>query len=209
MKNIKSSFAPLGVPLEFNWSIFILLGLLVMSFQMNGFALFGILLSSLIAHEYSHVWMAQRVGLYVHRVLITMFGGAAFIDVKTYDPNKELKIAVAGPIASILLAAVGFVSFKFFPNFITSSLFVINLALGVFNMLPLYPMDGGRVFHAIVYKLVNNPLIAINITTITTTILGAAGFCAALYYGAIWVAIILAIVVSLAWAQRKSIVYDV
>jgi Zn-dependent protease/CBS domain-containing protein len=112
---------------------------------------------SVLAHELSHAVVARRLGLRVKDITLFVFGGAATLEGEPKRPRDEALIAAAGPLASLavgaallgidlllnqpqLLAAVGTLAF-------------LNLTLGLFNLIPGFPMDGGRILHSILWKL--------------------------------------------------------
>ena len=116
----------------------------------------------LFAHELSHAVVAKAHGIPVHKITLFLLGGVAQIEKEASDPKTEFWMAIVGPITSGLL---GFVMFALarFSGWIpwTSAttpgtallvwLGYINLALGAFNMIPGFPLDGGRVLHAILW----------------------------------------------------------
>jgi len=117
-------------------------------------ALAGIaLVGCVIVHELSHVWFAVRRGLHVRAIRVYMFGGYSVID-GSPTPSTEALVSVAGPAASMLLAlAIGMVV----PIVGTESiggrtlyaLALANLAIGLFNLIPGFPLDGGRLLRGL------------------------------------------------------------
>lgn len=114
-----------------------------------------------ILHELGHSLTARRYGIGVPRILLLPIGGMAEMDRIPRKPSQELLITVAGPavnfaIVFILAAIVGLPSgFPFHPVFEDSFrglwhlLLHANLIMGVFNLAPVFPMDGGRIFRAL------------------------------------------------------------
>lgn len=114
--------------------------------------------SSIIFHELSHSITAVRHGMTIPEITLFVFGGVAHLTEDPPDPPTELKIALAGPLASIFLAVIFWLIESVLqgraPELITAVfqyLSWINLALAIFNLVPGYPLDGGRVFRAIVW----------------------------------------------------------
>ena len=111
---------------------------------------------SVLFHELAHSAVAQRYKIRVLSITLFLFGGLARIG---REPNKaiqEFNIAIAGPLASAFLAGAFFLSTLLFPDSkiigaVSTYLWQTNLALAVFNMLPGFPLDGGRIFRAIVW----------------------------------------------------------
>jgi Zn-dependent protease/predicted transcriptional regulator len=111
---------------------------------------------SVVTHELSHSFMAIRSGIKISEITLFIFGGMARLSEEADDPKTEFKIAIVGPLTSFALAIV----FWLIRNAIQGdqpSIIVeifgylawINVALGVFNLIPGFPLDGGRVFRAV------------------------------------------------------------
>jgi Zn-dependent protease/CBS domain-containing protein len=117
--------------------------------------------ASVIFHELAHSLVARAYKIPVVSITLFVFGGLARIG---RDPSKaiqEFNIAVAGPIASLFLAAAFFgvtlVSPESaMPGALARSLALTNLTLALFNLLPGFPLDGGRIFRAIVWGITKN-----------------------------------------------------
>jgi Zn-dependent protease/predicted transcriptional regulator len=115
---------------------------------------------SIVIHELSHATVGNRLGQPVDRISLFIFGGMAHLGHEPTDPNAELKIAAAGPITSIALGLLflwigGIIGPKgAYPMW--SSVFqylgYINIALALFNLLPGFPLDGGRIVRAIEWR---------------------------------------------------------
>jgi Zn-dependent protease/CBS domain-containing protein len=113
--------------------------------------------ASVLAHEFSHALVARRFGLKVAGITLFIFGGATSIEGDARTPREEALIALAGPASSIvigaaLLGAGALVDVRE-ARALLGWLGVINLVLGAFNLVPGYPMDGGRVLRAILWHL--------------------------------------------------------
>jgi Zn-dependent protease/predicted transcriptional regulator len=114
--------------------------------------------ASILIHELSHSITAVRLGIQIPEITLFVFGGVAHIAEEPADPETELKIAIVGPLASFALALIFWIIYVAImgsvPTIITAIfeyLAWINLALGVFNLVPGYPLDGGRIFRALVW----------------------------------------------------------
>lgn len=111
---------------------------------------------SVLFHELSHSVVALRYKIRVHSITLFIFGGLARIG---RDPNKaiqEFNIAVAGPLSSFFLAGLFYLLSRVFPSSemvgaLANWLAWINGSLAVFNLLPGFPLDGGRIFRAIIW----------------------------------------------------------
>ncbi|NLJ33724.1 MAG: peptidase M50 [Firmicutes bacterium] len=104
-------------------------------------------------HELAHVLVAWHYGYRVKEIELLPFGGVARIedlDLASLDPEVEINIALAGPLQNLLLAGVGF-ALRYFLVWQEgpASFFIhCNLVLAVFNLLPVLPLDGGRIYRA-------------------------------------------------------------
>lgn len=113
--------------------------------------------SSVLAHELGHAFVALRNSVPVRAITLFFFGGVAEITREPRSAGAEFRIAIAGPLVSIALAGLfGLVALaaQSLPAIAAPALWLarINLILAVFNMLPAFPLDGGRVLRAILWK---------------------------------------------------------
>jgi len=114
---------------------------------------------SLLLHELSHAVMATRRGLPVREITLFALGGISQIEGEAPDANTEFRIAAAGPATSVLIGLIchGLARLAAAPGLaplaeMLSWLGYINLALAGFNLLPGYPLDGGRILRSILWK---------------------------------------------------------
>ncbi len=112
---------------------------------------------SVLVHELAHCVVARRFGLPVRRVLLYPLGGYSEIEQEPGTPGREALISGAGPVVSLALAGIGYLLSRAvgagLPHQLISQLFVANLIVGIFNLLPGLPLDGGRIFRAGVWKV--------------------------------------------------------
>ncbi|SDM52300.1 site-2 protease family protein [Maricaulis salignorans] len=116
---------------------------------------------SIIAHELAHTFVGRALGMPINRVTLFMFGGAAELEEEPKSPMIELVMALAGPLMSLFLALVfsqlAMLDLAGGPQaplaMVLAYLGLINLLLGLFNMLPAFPLDGGRVLRALIWLL--------------------------------------------------------
>jgi Zn-dependent protease len=118
---------------------------------------------SVFGHELSHALMARAEGIEIEEIVLHPFGGLARLRSEPQNPRAELRIAVAGPAASFLFALLAFVGAKIaaLGNYeATVVVFFLlasgNLLLALFNLFPGYPLDGGRVLRAIIWRRSGN-----------------------------------------------------
>lgn len=117
-----------------------------------------LLFASVLVHELGHAFAARRYGIDTPDITLLPIGGVARLARMPDDPKQELAIALAGPLASLALAlvlylAIGPVSLEelraMSTQAIPARLMVANLALALFNLIPAFPLDGGRVLRAL------------------------------------------------------------
>jgi Zn-dependent protease len=139
----------LGFPIRVHVTLLLFLGIVFMW----GGGWFGLLLiiavfASVIAHELGHALVARTAGLPIADISLYPFGGMARMLVPPRTAAEEIRMAIAGPIVSFVLGV-----FFLFVGWLSDQATVgvlakINLLLGVFNLIPALPMDGGRVLRA-------------------------------------------------------------
>jgi Zn-dependent protease len=111
--------------------------------------------AALVAHEVGQGLVARRAGIGVSSITLFVFGGVASLEGEPQRPRDELAIAIAGPIVSVLIAAGAFaLSLLPFPPIVVEPLrwlARVNAGVAVFNLLPGFPLDGGRVLRGILW----------------------------------------------------------
>jgi Zn-dependent protease len=126
-------------------------------------AVFVVLLyASVLVHELSHSIVARAYGLPVRRILLYPLGGISEIEREPQTPAREFTVSAAGPALSLVLAAAGYGLMKVVPGgtigwTIVSQFRWANLVVGLFNLLPGLPLDGGRMLRAIIWKITGRP----------------------------------------------------
>lgn len=110
-----------------------------------------------LLHEFGHALMAKRFGVGTRRITLWPIGGIAELERNPDDPRAEMWIAAAGPlvnfaIAALLAPAVLLLGTGGLLGTVLISLLSANLLLGAFNLIPAFPMDGGRVFRALLER---------------------------------------------------------
>jgi Zn-dependent protease/CBS domain-containing protein len=164
-----------GIPIGLHLSWFLIFGLVTWSLAAGFFPveyptlpslaywLLGAVTSllffgSVLVHELGHAFVALRNQIPVRGITLFIFGGIAQIGRESPSPGVEFRIAIAGPLTSLGLAA-GFGGLwlldQYIPYLAVPSLWLarINLLLALFNMIPGFPLDGGRVLRALIWKL--------------------------------------------------------
>jgi Zn-dependent protease/CBS domain-containing protein len=119
---------------------------------------------SVLVHELSHSVVARGFGLPVRRILLHPLGGISEIEREAPTPGREFAVAGAGPALSLALGAVGWGLAQLVPDGVTGALIrqlmFANIIVGVFNLLPGLPLDGGRMLRAVIWKITKKPTTA-------------------------------------------------
>lgn len=154
--------SPFGIPFRLHWS-FPALVVLIVGQMINALGVDPGLVVGLVAalgitvsvglHELGHALAARRYGIGTRDITLYPFGGVASIERMPEDPDQELVIAFAGPAVNFVLAAIGgWVWLGTGSNLYVVPFVLTNLIMGLFNLIPAFPMDGGRVLRAILTK---------------------------------------------------------
>ena len=115
---------------------------------------------SIVLHEFAHSWVARRNGLPMKGITLFIFGGVAEMTEEPPSPEVEFRVAVAGPIASIVISVACFamtlagrqVPLPVPVTGVLAYLALINLVLVAFNAVPAFPLDGGRVLRSVLWR---------------------------------------------------------
>ena len=132
----------------------------------------ALLFFSVVLHEVGHSYVARQNGIRILGIRLFIFGGVAQLDRDPDSPEIELKIALAGPAVSALLAFL-FYQMSQFPMDVVGVPFIlmthfltnVNIAMALFNMIPGFPLDGGRILRAILWKVKSDYFRATKIAT--------------------------------------------
>lgn len=119
-----------------------------------------LLFVTVLIHELSHALVARRRGLPVNRITLFIFGGVSHLERQPATAGEEFQIAVAGPAMSLAIGIITGAAGLFIASDKAEALLlylsVVNLILAVFNIIPGFPLDGGRVFRSIVWRRTNS-----------------------------------------------------
>jgi Zn-dependent protease/predicted transcriptional regulator len=162
-----------GVEVRLNWSLIAVVALIVWSLADGvfpsqnpglshntylGMAIVAavLFLASILLHELGHSWVARHEGIEVDSITLWLFGGVSQFKSQFKSPGAEFRTAVTGPLVSIGLGVVFvLIAVAHPPSYVdgvAAWLGYINLILGVFNLIPAAPLDGGRVLHAALWR---------------------------------------------------------
>ena len=169
---------PFGIPVYISPYWFLIAGLFILLYA-NSAVLAGssgvrylvaaafvvLLYVSVLVHELSHSLVARGFGLPVRRILLYPLGGFSEIEQEPPTPGREFLVSAAGPVLSLALAAAGYgiieaVHPRGLTGLLIQQLVWANLLVGLFNLLPGLPLDGGRMLRAGVWKLTGKPAAA-------------------------------------------------
>jgi len=133
-----------------------------------------LLFASVLAHEYGHALTARAFGIRTPKIVLHIFGGVAFLESEPRKPSHEFWITVAGPAVSLVLGVTFLTALFLFsitnvqmPVLSTICLYIgmMNMVLAIFNCLPGFPMDGGRIVRAAIWGITGNYLLATRIAS--------------------------------------------
>jgi Zn-dependent protease len=126
-----------------------------------GLTLAVLLYLSVLLHEASHALMAQHYGLTVTSITLHFLGGATEIDGEPETPGREFGVSVVGPLTSLAVGVVAYGVLQVLPDGLlrlaVGMLAYSNLVVGVLNLVPGLPLDGGRVLRALVWQVTGDP----------------------------------------------------
>jgi stage IV sporulation protein FB len=164
-----------------------------------GVIVFLLLFTIVVLHELGHSFAAQYYGIPVKQIVLLPIGGVAQLSRIPEAPSQEFVIAIAGPLVNFILAlimiVIGFIAGQglgwispraivanmgdLSPGAIVNYVFISNLFLGIFNLIPAFPMDGGRVLRALLatqMSYVRATRIAVNVGQTLAMLFGLWGF---------------------------------
>jgi len=215
-----------GIPVDLHPSLLLIIGMFAVVNQAVGLpwylvAVLGILkaciiYASVLAHEYGHALTARKFGFRTQKILLMIFGGAAFIEGDWVDsrPKDSIKISLAGPAVSLALAIVflllAYGTASIFNLTVANPLIelfawtmIINAILFVFNLLPITPLDGGRVYRAILIMKFGLRK-ATDVAYYTTVVLGTVLAIVSLAFSSLFTAAIAISLIFMAYQERKN-----
>ena len=142
---------------------------------------------SLLLHELAHCIVAERNGMTIRKITLFLLGGVSDFEDEPKDATVELNVAAAGPLTSLAIAAIFFVLWFIsavakLSAIVQAPVFylaLVNLIMAVFNFIPAYPMDGGRMLRALLWRrngdIVRSTKIATDVGQAFATIIMALG----------------------------------
>ena len=179
-----------------------------------------LIFGSVLFHEFAHSFMALARGMKVESITLFIFGGAAVLKSEPRRPSDEFFIAVVGPASSLLLALIFLMLSITLPldvpaRVLLTQLAFINGGLALFNLLPGFPLDGGRVFRAIVWGITGSMRRGTTIATIVGQVFaigliafGLIFFIRGVYLSGVWLIFIGWFLNGAAAANRRQVSRD-
>lgn len=182
-----------GTEVQLHWTFFLLTVWIVLSEVLSGASVDRVLFNlqfilavmiCVLFHEMGHMLAAKKFGIKTTKMVLLPVGGISTVDKTTQSPKEELLITLAGPLVNIIIAVLLFFVipvrdymgynfleyFTFLNEFSVRNffffLFVVNVALAVFNLIPAFPLDGGRILRAVL----DVKLTRVKATRVATTI---------------------------------------
>jgi len=159
MKTSLRIFKIFGIPIELDFSFLILI-ISIYLLAFSGFislemaVLITLIFVTVVIHELSHSYVALHFGVKIEKILLLPIGGIAKMEEIPRVPRQELLISIAGPLTNLIIAATfyGIQSTRILPQTITNfigNFILVNIVLALFNLIPAFPMDGGRILRAL------------------------------------------------------------
>jgi Zn-dependent protease/CBS domain-containing protein len=189
----------LGIDVNMHITFLLLIGWVVLSYYLQGSTLVATaegvvfilaLFACVVLHEYGHALTARRYGIKTRDITLLPIGGLARLEKMPDEPSQELRVALAGPAVNVVIAAVLFaaltvtsgavppISLSLGRGSFFEQLMVVNVVLVLFNMIPAFPMDGGRVVRALLamrMEYTRSTHIAANLGQSIAVLLGLIG----------------------------------
>ncbi|GHO62217.1 peptidase M50 [Ktedonobacter sp. SOSP1-52] len=232
-----ATIAGIDIHINLSWIIILLLLTISLStglfprsfpgFTSSTYFLLGLvsallLFVSVLLHELAHSFVARARGLPVKNITLFIFGGVSNIEREPRSAGADFQVAIVGPLASLLISGICYALWALLTrgadNPIAAILLYLgaaNLLLGLFNLIPGYPLDGGRILRAIVWKFTGNINRATNIAAaigqvvaISFIIWGIFLFFSGNSFGGIWIAFIGWFMLSASQAARAQSTFE-
>lgn len=182
-----------GTEVQIHWTFFLLVIWIVLSEILSGSSVDRVLFNlqfilavmiCVLLHELGHVFVAKKFGIKTRKMVLLPVGGISTVEKPTNSPKEEFLITIAGPLVNLIIAIILFFAipvtdyvslnlgeyFTALNDFSARTflffLFIVNLALAVFNLIPAFPLDGGRLLRAVL----DIKLTRVKATRVATTI---------------------------------------
>ncbi len=160
------------------------------------------LMTAVILHEMAHAIVGKWLGATISRITLTPFGGALNLQTKILTTNQKCLIYLAGPVASLLFSLLFGVMVWLFPVLFMKLEYLVaaNFLIGVINLIPIYPLDGGKIL---------SQYIATKIVFISSNLFFISVLLAALImFNWWWICFAVFMLIQINWDFKQSIYYD-
>lgn len=172
-----------GIPVYIHWSL-VLFSVVLMAFGVAGgnVGFLLLLFVSILAHEFGHALMGRKFGIGTREIHLTPMGGVAHMERIPKDPIQEILVSLAGPAVNFGIAGITYFVSQGFPEFEWNSMlgafFWSQIGLGLFNLIPVFPMDGGRILRSILqvfHDRLKATKISVKLAQVLAVVMGAWG----------------------------------
>lgn len=210
----------LTVSLALDWFPFTVHGLGTATYWILGFIAALLLFASVLVHEFAHSLYAKSHGIPVKSITLFLFGGVSNIQGQPQSPGVEFWMALVGPLASLAIGVVSWLLALVLAGVpvlyaLLAYLGIANILLGVFNLIPGFPLDGGRVLRAILWKINGNLRTATTwavrvgeIVAFLFILYGIYQVFAGFWLNGLWIAFIGWFMLSAARAENKQVMLE-
>lgn len=138
-----------------------------------GFITSLLFFASALTHEFLHSYVAKKNGIEVRRITLFLFGGISELFEEPTTPEVEFRVAISGPAASLTISLFFLLIWLIFDRYlhnpiistVSSTLFQVNIMLSLFNLLPGFPLDGGRILRSLIWASKKDIVSATRIAT--------------------------------------------
>jgi len=204
-----------GIPIRLHVTLFIMIFLLGLFYGRNGdfvTTLLAVLLvtalvfGSVLLHELGHALMARRYGVVTREIVLLPIGGAAILEDAETTPRQDFMIAFAGPAVSLILAAIAWGLSTLSMGNTLERFALLNLFLGVGNLIPAFPLDGGRILRAGLTGWMGR----VRATTVAAKLgrfIAVALVVTAVWYADVWLGIIGAFIYVAATMEERQVIF--
>jgi Zn-dependent protease/CBS domain-containing protein len=203
-----------GIPLLIDYSWFVILALATSEYASSyrvwgpalswsaGLAIALLLFGSVLLHELGHSLAAMSQGIKVNSITLFLFGGIASIESESKTPGQAFQVAIAGPLVSLGIFLILGLGSQVMPptnllGIVAEKVAEINLVLGLFNLIPGLPLDGGQVLKAAIWKITGSRFAGVRWAAKIGQVLGWLAVTFGLIlcllsrqYGGLWIALI-------------------
>lgn len=216
-----------GIEVSIHWTYWITVAFFMTrnlsSFDLSNFIFDALIMLTLggliVGHELAHALTARHFGYQTKKIVLNLFGGVAFMDIAYMKPREEFWVAFAGPLFNLILGIPTLLFCLINPlqiivagqgeeaavttfGLYLFSFAVINTLMAVFNLLPAYPMDGGRILRSLLSKF--DKRMVLNISNGLTLFFAALFVIWGIYVVNPFLILLAGVMALLVWAERKK-----